>query len=94
MTHLTIVQVQYEFNFKILGQNCLYGEILRFLTPKIKNRGNYVVSRRFGKYSFHEDEQKKGTLKIQKSYIVVCFTTTGQKSWQFLVHILGGMINL
>ena len=40
------------FKFKILGQNRVYGEDLRSLTSKTKNRGNNVVSRRFASYSF------------------------------------------
>ena len=52
MSYLTTVQVQSEFKFKILGQNKVYGEDLISLTSKTKKRGNNVVSRRFGRYSF------------------------------------------
>ena len=39
MTKLTTVQVQYEFNFKVLGQNWAYGEDLRSVTSKTKKPG-------------------------------------------------------
>ena len=52
MSNLTTVQVQSESKIKKIGQNWVYGEDLRSLTPKTKKWGNNHLSRRFGKYSF------------------------------------------
>ena len=76
MTYLTTVQVQFEFNFKILDQNWVYGEVLRFLTPKTQNPGNYVVSRRFGKYSFYS-QNKLDTYLFQ----ALQFVLWQKRSW-------------
>ena len=61
MSSLTTVQVQSESKIKKIGQNWVYGEDLRSLTPKTKKWGNNHLSRRFGKYSFrhtHTDSKK------------------------------------
>ena len=54
MSSLTTVQVQSESKIKKIGQNWVYGEDLRSLTPKTKKWGNNHLSRRFGKYSFSQ----------------------------------------
>ena len=54
MSSLTTVQVQSESKIKKIGQNWVYGEDLRSLTPKTKKWGNNHLSRRFGKYSFEK----------------------------------------
>ena len=56
MSSLTTVQVQSESKIKKIGQNWVYGENLRSLTPKAKKWGNNHLSRRFGKYSFDKTQ--------------------------------------
>ena len=45
----------------MFGQNRVYDEDLRSLTPKTKNWGNNHLSRRFGRYSFIEFMTEKFT---------------------------------
>jgi hypothetical protein len=52
MPQLTTVQVNSELKYKTIVQNQVYGEDLKSLTTKTKNRGNNVVSRKFGRYFF------------------------------------------
>ena len=53
MSNLTTLQVQSESKIKIIGQNQVYAQNLRYLTSKSKIWCNNQVSRRFGKYSFN-----------------------------------------
>ena len=72
MTNLTTVQVQSESKIKKIGQNWVYGEDLRSLTPKTKKWGNNHLSRRFGKYSFDFIKVLKSLFCIVVITLVIC----------------------
>ena len=55
----------------IVGQNWVYGEDLRSLSSKTKNRGNNHLSSRFGKYSFYLSPEDPGLGTLCLSFICI-----------------------